>query len=167
MTRPLIPALLAVLFAAGCTGKDTSVQPTATQAEAVQRVEQLVQESAGHLPTGATLKFSDGHDDMPCDDPSDNGPAGRIFVEHRYTIQVPAGTTLKADDVIPPLVAFWQQRGYRVRTDLRTQADPKYAVETSDGYTVVVDGYDRGSYADFTLTGSSACIWPNGTPSAG
>jgi hypothetical protein len=158
--------LLAVcLTFAGCTGKDSGVQPTDTQATAVERVEKLTQDAAAQLPTGTTLKNNYRSNDGACDDPTDNGPAGRIFVEHRNTLVAPDNNGVwKTDQVIPPLAAYWQQQGFRVKNDQRSQPDPRYTVENADGYFATVQGYDRGSYYDFTLTVGSPCIWPNGTP---
>ncbi|GGL12917.1 hypothetical protein [Mangrovihabitans endophyticus] len=150
----------------GCTAKDEAVQPTDTQPQATARVDQLTRQAVAALPDGTTLKYHDGSDEAPCDDPTDNGPAGRIFVEHRYTLVPPDDDTWSVDDVIPALVAYWHDQSYRVHDDRRTDPDPRYVVETPDGYALTLDALDRGDRHDFTLTGSSPCIWPNGSPDA-
>jgi hypothetical protein len=169
MRRHFIPAAALIaalsLTLAGCSGKDESLQPTDTQAAAKERVETLIQEASAVLPAGTTLEYSDGSDENSCDDPTDDGPAGRVFVEHRYKVIAPKkGTWGTADQVISPLVALWEKQGYKVNNDLRANPDPRYNVERSDGYYATVQGYDRNGYFDFTLTAGSPCIWPNGTP---
>jgi len=150
----------------GCTGKkEDSVQPTETQTVAVERVDQLVKDATAQLPTGTTLKNNYRSNEGACDDPTDNGPAGRIFVEHRYTVVAADNNGVwKSDQVIPPLAAYWEKQGFGVKNDSRAKSDPRYTVENPDGYFATIQGYDRGSYYDFTLTVGSPCIWPNGTP---
>jgi len=143
------------------------MQPTETRDQAVQRVERLVEEAFARLPAGAALTFSDGSDRMPCDDATGNGPKGRIFVEKRYDVVPPSGGDWPADQVIPTLVGFWEQQGYRLYDDGRNRRDPKYVVETADGYAVIVKGWDRGDHYDYTLSSSSPCIWADGTPEMG
>ncbi|MDG4785456.1 hypothetical protein O7626_05830 [Micromonospora sp. WMMD1102] len=150
---------------AACMGEGNDVQPTETQATAVERVEKLIQDAKAQLPAGTTLDDEYRSNEAACDDPTDNGPAGRIFVEHRYSIVSSDNHgRWKSDLVIPPLVAYWQQQGFRVRHDLRDQPDPRYTVENSDGYRATIEGFDRGSSYDFYLTVGSPCIWQNGTP---
>jgi hypothetical protein len=149
---------------AACAKGDDAMETTETKAQAVQKVEALVEEAFARLPAGATLKFSDGTDRMPCDDPTDNGPRGRIFIEKRYDVVPSSGGGWPEDQAIPALVAFWERQGYRVYDDGRNRRDPKYVVDTPDGYAVIIKGYDRGDHYDFTLSSSSPCIWENGTP---
>ncbi|GIF29837.1 hypothetical protein Aut01nite_28230 [Actinoplanes utahensis] len=162
--RGFVGAAAALLLLAACGKGSGTVQPTETTAQAVQRVEELVEEAFARIPAGATLQFNDGTDRMPCDDPTDNGPKGRIFVEKRYKVVPSAAGAWPADQAIPALVAFWAERGYRLHDDGRDRRDPKYVVETPDGYMVIVKGWNRGDHYDYTLTGSSPCIWANGTP---
>lgn len=167
MGRGTAAALLIALSLTliGCTGKESSVQPTETQAVAIERVEQLIRDATAQLPTGATLTNNYRSNEAGCDDPTDNGPAGRIFVEHRYAV-VSADNygRWRSDLVIPPLAAYWEKQGFRVKNDMRAKSDPRYTVEDPDGYFATVQGYDRGGSYDFTLTVGSPCIWPNGTP---
>lgn len=167
LTAALTTTIVFAVTLTGCTKnqEDKPVQPTDDQATAISRVDQLIQQAATALPDGATLKFSDGSDDSPCDDPTDNGPEGRIFVEKRYTVVPPSSGPWPEEQVIPNLVAYWQQQQYRVHDDRRTEPDiPTYVVETTDGYRVSVAGYNRNDHHDYTLSASSPCIWPNGTP---
>ncbi|WP_436532088.1 hypothetical protein [Actinoplanes sp. HUAS TT8] len=147
-----------------CEGKGKELQPTATKDQAVQRVEELIQESFTQLPAGATLKINENVDAAPCDDPTDGGPAGRIFAEKRYFIVPPAAGSWDQKNVIPTLVTFWQQKGYTTHTDDRNGAEPRFTVQTSDGYRISVDSWDRSDHVDISLGSTSPCVWENGTP---
>ncbi|GGK96565.1 hypothetical protein [Mangrovihabitans endophyticus] len=163
-TRPILAATTAAMLAlAGCTTED-ALQPTPTQAQAKARVEQLARQAGSALPGGASLEYHDGSNESACDDPTDDGPAGRIFIDHRYTVVPPADDGWRPDQVIPTLVRFWQEQKYQLHDDRRTDPDPNYVVETPDGYYVGIWGYDRGDHLDFTVNLSSPCIWQNGTP---
>ncbi|MFI1989748.1 hypothetical protein [Actinoplanes sp. NPDC020271] len=159
-----LAAAVMMLALAACAGKDKDLQPTETKAQAAQRVEELVQEAFKQLPSGATLKVSTDEDSVPCDDPTDGGPAGRIFAEKAYDIVPPATGTWPSNEIIPTLVTFWQQKGYKTRTDDRSKQEPRYSVETSDGYIVLVQSWNRGDHLDYGLSADSPCIWENGTP---
>lgn len=159
-------AVMALSLAlAACMGKEEGLQPTETQTTAIERVEKLIQDAVAQLPAGTTLKDDYRSNEAACDDPTDNGPAGRIIVEHRHWIvSSESFGAWKTDKVIPPLVTYWQQQGFEVRHDLRDRPDPRYTVENADGYLVSVRRYDRGASYEFTLSATSPCIWQNGTP---
>ncbi|GIE91585.1 hypothetical protein [Actinoplanes regularis] len=162
--RYTLMAAVTTLTLAACAGEDKSLQPTATKAQAVQRVEELVHEAFGQLPSGATLKINVDEDSLPCDDATDGGPAGRIFAEKRYLIVPPGTGAWPTEQIIPTLVTFWQQKGYKVHTDKRSEPEPRYSVETPDGYFVTANAWSRGDHLDITLSSDSPCIWENGTP---
>lgn len=159
-----LAAMATILAVSACTGQDRSLQPTVTKEQAAQRTEQLVQEAFAQLPAGATLKLNNSSDESPCDDASDGGPAGRVFVERRYLVVPPPGGTWPVDQALPTLVSFWEKKGYKVYDDRRTSSYPKYVVETPDGYSANITTWDRGDHSDITLSSSSPCVWPNGTP---
>lgn len=91
----------------------------------------------------------------PCDDPTDGGPRGRVFVARRYWL-------LDADPTRPDafghLAAYWSAQGYRVLNDGRAQPYPYLWVEhPDDGYRV---GVDRNATGELLLGASSPCFWP-------
>ncbi|GAA4601058.1 putative lipoprotein [Actinoplanes octamycinicus] len=158
----LVACIVAVVAACG---EDKALQPTETNTQASERVEKLIQEAFAQLPPGSSLKPGIDVKSLPCDDPTDGGPAGRVIVEKRYSILPPADGAWQADQVIPVLAAFWQQQGYKAYSDQRSDKRyPVYSVETPDGYLVTVQGWDREDHLDYTLGGDSPCIWENGTP---
>ncbi|HET9517999.1 MAG TPA: hypothetical protein VFO77_09765 [Actinoplanes sp.] len=139
------------------------MQSTATGVQATERVEDLLQEAYRQLPPGATLKPRGGVAELPCDDPTDNGPAGRVFIEKVYQVAFPAGWP--ADRALPALVQYWQPPQYRVHNDRRDAPDPRFAVETTDGYRVSIEVFVRpAGNLDVYLGGSSPCVWEHGTP---
>lgn len=84
-------------------------------------------------------------------------------MEKRYDV-VPNTGTWPSDQAVPTLITYWLQRGYRTHEDSRTRPKPRSVVETPDGFSAIVEAYNRGTYFDVTLTSSSPCIWENGTP---
>ncbi|GAB3972337.1 hypothetical protein V1634_07600 [Plantactinospora veratri] len=155
--------LVAGLMTGAC-GEDKDVQPTVTAVQAAQRVEELLRETHAQLPPGAELKPFGPSGTLPCDDPTDGGPAGRIFVEQQYEVVFPADWP--TDQAMPRLADYWQQRDYRIVNDLRDHSDPKLTVEErAEGYRVSITVYNRGpGSVDIYLTGSSPCVWEHGTP---
>jgi hypothetical protein len=153
-----------MLATAGCTEEEKGMQPTATKAEAVQRVETLLKEALAQLPAEVATTTNLSVDGVPCDAPTDGGPAGRIFAERREIIIAPTSGSWSVTEVLPTLAAYWEKSGYKVITDERTDELPRINVETTDGYRVGVDSWDRGDHYDVTVASSSPCVWENGTP---
>ena len=166
-SRPHRAALAAtialVLITSGCANKEATVQPTATAEQASARVDAVVQETHQQLPSGAELKPHGAVGKVPCDDPTDRGPAGRIFIEKQYQVQYPAGWP--ADQALPRLAEYWQQKSYRIHNDSRDEPDPRLVVETPDGYRASIEVFNRSAgNTDIYLVGSSPCVWEFGTP---
>jgi hypothetical protein len=157
-------AMTIMLAMAGCTGEDKAMQPTETKTQAVQRVESLLKDALAQLPADVTTTTNLNVDAVPCDAPTDGGPEGRIFAERREIIIAPTNGSWSVTEVLPTLAAHWQKAGYKVITDERTTELPRLNVETTDGYRVGVDSWDRGDHYDVTVSSNSPCIWENGTP---
>lgn len=87
-----------------------------------------------------------------CDDPTDGGPPGRVFVSRRYWL-------LGADrGYFDALARFWGSADYRIVEDRRDSAYPYLWVEhNTDGYRV---GIDANAEGDLLLGASSPCFWP-------
>lgn len=152
-------------FAAGC-GEEGGMQPTMTGSQAAVRVEEVLQETFRQLPPGAQLRPYGDTGTLPCDDPTDGGPAGRVFVEQQY--EVVHDPQWPVDQVVPLLAAHWEEQGLEVVTDLRAERDPQLSVEHPDGFRVGIEVYPRADgSADVYLVGSSPCVWPEGSPPAG
>jgi|HigsolmetaAR206D_1030411.scaffolds.fasta_scaffold00681_2 hypothetical protein len=161
--RTLLVAIVTGLALTGCQ-EERGMQPTMTAEQAAQRVEELLQEAYGQLPPGARLEAFGPAGTLPCDDPTDGGPAGRVFYEKRYEVTFPAGWP--ADQALPRLAEYWGRRGYRVVDDMRDARDPRLVVEhPEDGFRINIAVWNRDSGdVDIYLTGGSPCVWEHGTP---
>ncbi|MBB5866978.1 hypothetical protein F4553_000357 [Allocatelliglobosispora scoriae] len=146
--------LLATLLAGGCglIAKEDPMQPTLTSEQAAVRVDEHVNAAIGALVPPRTLTAGP-KSTMPCDDPSDHGPKGRVTVEHRYTL--PGADTT----VLDGLVDYWTGHGYRVLRDERGRRLAEVAVEADDGYAVVATTNVVG---EISVVGTSPCVWPQG-----
>ncbi|WP_422770792.1 hypothetical protein ACN28C_29650 [Plantactinospora sp. WMMC1484] len=140
------------------------MQPTVTAVAAAQRVGEILREAHAQLPPGAELKPFGVSGVLPCDDPTDGGPAGRVFVEQQYEVVFPANW--RTGQALANLADYWRRRGYTVVNDLRDRSDPRLSVQDpADGYRIGVAVHHRASGSvDIYLIGSSPCIWRNGTP---
>jgi hypothetical protein len=111
----LVIAIVTAVMLGGWTwftwGKDSiGVRPTMTQQQAIDRVEKLIKEAVAQLPATARLEISRREDDFDCDDPTDGGPKGRIFVERDYWIRgLPVNRYEKQFDT---LQRYWTDKGY-------------------------------------------------------
>jgi hypothetical protein len=98
---------------------------------------------------------------MACDDPSDGGPPGRVFVEAHHWLR--GVDRARNRDVFDALHDHWSSHGYAVLADLRHRpAAPELQVRhAADGFSVSLRENLDG---ELTLSGSSPCVWPEGHP---
>jgi hypothetical protein len=98
---------------------------------------------------------------MDCDDPTDGGPLGRVFVEaHWWLRDVPPD---RNRDVFDALHRRWESQGYVVIQDLRDrERAPQLKVRhPGDGFAVSLRENLAG---ELRLSSSSPCVWPDGVP---
>lgn len=98
---------------------------------------------------------------MPCDDPSDGGPPGRVFVEAHYMLRdIPAAANRAVFDA---LHRYWTGHGYEVLRDLRERdRAPQLKVRhRGDGFSVSLR---ENLVRELSLSGSSPCVWTEGHP---
>jgi hypothetical protein len=98
---------------------------------------------------------------MACDDPTDGGPPGRVFVESHHWLRGIAPD--RNPDVFDALHAYWSGHGYAVMADLRHERPaPELQVRhAGDGFSLsLVENLD----GELLLAGSSPCVWPEGHP---
>lgn len=158
-------AIILMLALAGCLGKDKALQPTETSAQAAQHVDALWDEAIAQLPSGVAAERDVTLDSVPCDAPTDGGPAGRIFVERRAQLVAPASGAWSVTEALPILSEFWLQNDYKVITDDNRIGDLyRFGVQAADGYRLLLRTFDRGERYDVYLTVSSPCVWEFGTP---
>lgn len=165
--RKLNLALLAgltVLFVTSCgtddQPKDTAMKNTITIQEANQRVEDYAARAQVAFPASVEFRLQAHFKDSPCDDPTDNGPKGRLIASRGYQV-----VGLSADHFpqqFEAIRAWWGKNGFIVSTDSARGADRTVAAENkADGFTMSLRSNNVGQ---LYLNTSSPCVWRNGTP---
>ncbi|MFL6143207.1 MAG: hypothetical protein ACJ72N_15255 [Labedaea sp.] len=165
MKARIMFAVVAIMAAAavGCTSGDqeSGMKNTITQAEAQQRAESYVREAMGALSSGPTLETILS-ETSPCSDPSDNGPAGRVFASNRYWIRgLPKDQNKQAVDT---LRQWSEQQGFAVVSDAWDKAKYLTLENRSNGFRLAIQESAQG---ELSIGASSPCVWPNGTPASG
>lgn len=136
------------------------MQNTITLDEAKQRANAYVEQVSAALPSKPRLvPIFGGISTLECTDPDDNGPKGRITAAADYFLEdIPVERN-------PEIFDFFRrhltQQGFKVRTQ---QSDFLVMVNPKDGFRIGLQESGDGSKG-ISLTVSSPCVWPNGTPS--
>ncbi len=133
---------------------------TITEQQAAQRVQANVRAAVAQLPDTAHLEQQLTHS-TPCDDPSDNGPKGRITASTTYQIhELPPDQYPQLFDLLRD---WWQRHDYRVLDDSRLSSTDMYLwVENiKDGFRMALQSNDNGG---LFIIASSPCVWPQGSP---
>jgi hypothetical protein len=131
---------------------------TITQEQAEQRVQQYFHAAFAVLPPKATAENFDTAAGQ-CQDPTDNGPPGRVEPTTDYQIHGLAPTRYGA--YFDQLKRWATGRGFDVLTDKR---QPYMFLEVENpayGFSVTMQSNDGG---ELYLGATSPCVWPDGTP---
>ncbi len=158
----LLAAVITVL--AGCgvvtiSGKDD--MRTLSPPQAMGRVEEHIADAVAALPVQPRLEEQSRVEGLPCDDPTDDGPLGRVTVGKTYWLrQVPKE---RNTEVFEAIHSYWLSHDYRVLHDWRDRtAAPALFVESNrDAFRMSLQSSLKGN---LTLSATSPCVWPNGTP---
>jgi hypothetical protein len=159
--RYVLPVLLVLLLCQACgPGVREGIRGmnTMTGTEAVARAEGYVRNALVVLPQGARLELLGESRTYDCDDPTDNGPKGRVFASNQYWIrdisQVDPNTYLDG------LRRWWSEQGFAIVTDAWRKANVITLENPTNGF--------RMSFShngpDAVIGASSPCVWPNGRP---
>lgn len=133
---------------------------TLTEAEAASRLDRHIRKALAQIKYHPVL-VPGLVGSMPCDDPDDGGPLGRVFVEAHYTL---SGVPVDANPAVFDLLYdFWLGEGYEVLSDLRTRGRaPHLKVRhPEDGFSVSLR---ENLASELRISGSSPCVWPEGHP---
>lgn len=150
-TRAVTVLIATVLLVAmsSCTTSNDSEAPmknTITQQQANERVEQYVRDAVATISPTARLEVLGGSRDFPCDDPTDNGPKGRITASRDYWLQdLPAD---KHNDYIDALIEWWKEHNFALLRDDRPKDSYVTAENRQDGFRMGIKG---------TVTGPPDC----------
>lgn len=132
---------------------------TITQQQAAERVQQNVHAAVAQLPAEARLE-QQLTDISPCDDPTDNGPPGRVIAGTNY--QIHGLRPAQYPRYFDMLRGWWQRNDFRVLDNSRTGVSQYLWVENKrDGFRLALQSNDGGG---LFLASSSPCVWPHGTP---
>ncbi|MGH3797074.1 MAG: hypothetical protein ACRDSP_19550 [Pseudonocardiaceae bacterium] len=132
---------------------------TLTAQQATQRMEEHIARAVAALPVTPRLE-EQSFDRLPCADPSDNGPLGRVSVGKVYWLrELPIERTT---EVFNAMHSYWLSHNYRVLSDQRDLRVPALFVENNDdAFRMSLQANVQG---DLTISATSPCVWPNGTP---
>jgi hypothetical protein len=155
-------AMTTIALLASCSSPnptDGAMKNTITQQEANARVEQYTRDAAAALTPTPRLELLSKFEDSPCDDPTDNGPRGRVHVSRSYWLRdIPKD---RNSEVAVSLSQWWQEHNFRITLDKRPQENLIFAEHNTDGFRMSLQ---EGAQGSLSLGTSSPCVWPNGTP---
>jgi hypothetical protein len=147
-----------------CSPSDNPGGPmknTITQQQAIERVDQYIHDAVAALEPPVRLEVQYGSDDSACDDPTDNGPKGRITVSRVYWLNdLPAE---KHSAYIDALKQWWQDHDFALGRDDRPDDIYVTAENRHDGFRMGIEGTVTGP-PRLSLGASSPCVWRKGTP---
>jgi hypothetical protein len=133
------------------------MQNTITEQQATVLAERYVRQAMVALPGEARLEVQDSTSSSACDDPSDNGPKGRVTVGNVYWVRGIANENKYFDAVL----AWWKAHGFAVMEDDRPKGNWISVENRKDGFRMAFRDNPKG---DLLLGADSPCVWPKGTP---
>jgi hypothetical protein len=157
-SRALVLLATALLLSA-CVGRLVN---TITADQAAALVEQHLRDFAAALP-GARLEEFGGASIADCDQPNDGGPLGRVFAENGYWVRdIPQERNPATFDLA---VRYWTDHGFRVLTDKRPAVGKFVSVEgPAPDFTGMSLQESSDGHGILSVSASSDCVWPHGTP---
>lgn len=134
------------------------MNPTITEQQAREKVEQYIQGAVSALPGSAQRKlFTQNRSE--CTDPTDDGPQGRFEISATY--EVTGLEPAKFSEHFDAVVQWWSAHEFKVLTDSRPKDQYVFARNNADAFDMSVQANDLGK---FYVGATSPCVWPNGTP---
>ncbi|MFC7387285.1 hypothetical protein [Sphaerisporangium rhizosphaerae] len=134
-------------------------KPTMTEAQALARVEQLINETVSALRPKPRLEVDPTSlRNGPCGNSVDSGSKGRIIVGRNYYLREIPKDQINA--VALQVREYWKQRGYVIEGVSKT-GKTIAARSTPDDFLLALDAVGDDGLG---LGASSICVWPNGTP---
>lgn len=160
-------AFIVVFVTVGCqseisTGSEPSEgqqENTMNQDEAAERVEEYIDDAAAALPGDVELEPEGDTTFASCDDPTDDGPKGRVIASHVYRL---SGLPTEANEANAELLhQYWTGKGYEIILDRRPERIYISAESSGDAFTIFLRSSVQGT---LSLGASSPCVWPDGEP---
>jgi hypothetical protein len=157
MIRIALAGWIAVL-AVSC-GKGDEVQTTITEDQAKARIEEYVRQALAVLPSEARLELQSAASSVPCDDPTDNGPRGRVTVGNTYWVR--GLSSERNSQYLDSMISWWKQHDFSVLDDKRPASNYVRVESKRDGFRIAFSDNPRG---ELLLGADSPCVWPDGRP---
>lgn len=156
----MMGALLAGCGVVAITERDGDSMRTLSVPQANQRVEEHIADAVAALPVKPRLEAQTDLGPLNCDDPSDQGPLGRVTVANGYWLrEVPQESNA---EIFETMHAYWLSHEYRVLDDSRDTRAPALFVESNrDSFRMSLQSSLKGN---LTISATSPCVWPEGTP---
>jgi hypothetical protein len=131
---------------------------TITTQDALNGVEDYVHRALAVFPRGARLEALSNSEAHDCDDPTDNGPKGRVFASNIYWVRGIAD--VDPNTYLGELRRWWSEQGFSVVTDAWQKANVITLENKQNGFRMSF----THNAADPAIGASSPCVWPNGKP---
>lgn len=151
-----------LLGGCGLFGAEVSDEPTMTQQQAAQRVDDLVNAAVSGVKPQPRLVAEEGFTlARRCTDPADGGSTDRIIVSKRYWLEdVPPE---KHGDIARQIQAKLVKQGYTIdkAQGIEKNQPEIFARTRPDDFLMSLTWSGGGP---LSIGASSPCIWQNGTP---
>lgn len=136
------------------------MRTTITEQQAFQRAEDYVRQAMSALPPEARLEVLSAANSLACDDPTDNGPRGRVTVGNIYWVRNLSKESIP--QYMDAMVRWWTEHDFGILSDTRNPNSNYVSAENKiDGFRMAFSDNPKG---ELTLGADSPCVWPNGTP---
>jgi hypothetical protein len=154
----MLVVLLVVVQGCGSEKGDAGVT-TITKDQALQQIDEYVRQAISVLPPTARLEAISESVTHRCDDPTDNGPQGRVFASNIYWIRdIPQENN---DKYVADLRRWWSDNGFAIVTDSWDKAQVITLENPQNGFRMSLGGPN----GKLNIGASSPCVWPYGKPS--
>ncbi|MFG6192513.1 hypothetical protein [Nonomuraea sp. JJY05] len=134
-------------------------KPTITKAQALARIEQLINGTVAVMHPKPELELHQPSlNDSLCLDPVDGGSEDRLIINRTYYLRGLPKDSLK--EVVAQVKAYWQSQGHYIEAQSENGLQ-LYGRSRPDDFFITI-GWTEGDV--LTLGSTSTCLWPNGTP---
>jgi hypothetical protein len=145
---------MVLLLCQACGSGTEDANQRMTQSDAMNRADDYVHRAVALLPPGAKLEVLSETATHDCDDPTDNGPKGRVFASNLYWVR--GITEVDSTKYLDGLRRWWGEQGFAVVTDAWEKAKVITLENPENGFRMSF----RKSAPDPAIGASSPCVWP-------
>ncbi|GGT43958.1 hypothetical protein ACFFV7_33140 [Nonomuraea spiralis] len=136
-------------------------KPTITKAQALTRIEQLINGTAGVIHPKPQLDlYQPSLNDGLCLDPQDGGSEDRIEVSRSYYLRGLPKAEDALKEVVAEVKAYWQKQGHYIAVEHENGLQ-LYGHSRPDDFLITIS---LAADDVLSLGATSTCLWPNGTP---